>query len=292
MFSTGDDQRALFNTVTASQVLQSVLKQVTGDPTVHFHHLRHTFNSRIYPGLFDIADHSFNNYIQRLSGGYSCAPDNLRLLLTGRRHESSHGLKALSVASGHSQVTTTFRNYIHTADHHIHYVSSLPYHWRNISISRVDYITSYAHGKKCVTLAKLRNRKGIGSDDLHGALSAANDSLVIPASGIVTIPHPKNETLIMETTSHHQALSLVDIDEVLLIYCTQETPSPHVIAQSLFLDLDDVIRIIELFNHLKRESKYMGYHNYRVDTHATRSQYDTEPRAETLSLRREMSEVV
>lgn len=291
VFCVENDTRELFDTVKASKTLQAVLKQVTGDAAAHFHLLRHTFNSRTYPLFFDLGDGCFSHYIKRLTGAYTATPIDLRMLLTGRSHESSLGLKSLSVASGHAQVSTTFRNYIHTADHHIHNMAGESIHWSHISVERVDFISSYAHGKSWETVSKQRQRKGVSPDDLLGALNVASTSIKIRNSGIPSIPHPQDEELMIVNTEPPREISLPDIDNILLLLCNHERTTPSTIAQQLYLHPDDVVRILDIFQKQKQVTQYMGYQVDGIAEQFPKADRDDEPYAETISLQKEMNSI-
>ena len=291
VFGEESSPRELFDTTSASQTLQAVLKQVTGDSSAHYHLLRHAFNSRIYPLFFDVGESSFSRYIQCVSGAYASTPNDLRLLLTGCFHESSLGLKSLSVASGHSQVSTTFSHYIHTADHHIHDMAGNSSHWHHLAVERVDFITSYAHGKRWDTLSKQRHRKGIQSDDLLGALNVANATMTIRNPEISTTPHPQDEDLVIINTEQSREISLLDIDNVLLLYCSHKRISHSSIAQQLYHQPDCVSLILDAFLKQKQATKYMGYQSNGTLERTSKADCDTEPYAETISLQREMGSI-
>lgn len=278
IYSTDHDSHTLINEVKASQILQSSLKRVTGDPTAHYHLLRHSFNSRIYPKLFNI-------FITNLSASDTTITNNLIQLLTGHEHLSSHVLKALSVISGHSQVTTTFINYIHTADQHLHYISGDQKHWKKIAVDRVSFIIAYATGTPIGNIEREQSRKKINPKDLLASLIHANSKYSIKASKVKTLPPPTDESLSMNTTYSPQEITLIDIDKTLLLFCEQTDKNPIAIAESLFLDIGEVKNIIEAFQIQKKTSYYLGYQSNNENYKDT-SNVDMHTPAETDSLQK------
>ena len=290
IFSDEDNSRELFNTFKASQTLQEILKHVTGDPFAHFHILRHSYDSRIYPQLFDITKGTFSRYIQLLSGDYFSPANELRKFLTGIENQNSLGLKALSVTTGHSQVKTTFSNYIHTADHHIHHLMGKTQYWDTLSVNRVDFITSYAHGKKWESLKKQRQRMNVKPNNLLSALTSSNANIKLQKSKINTMPHPIIEKDIelmnaeVTRTKMNKKISLNDIDNILLLTCIQEEVEAGHIAERLNMSIDDTARILTAFNKQKQKTKYLGYRQSNQSMHISKNNIDIETSSETVSL--------
>jgi len=290
IFSDEDNSRELFNTFKASQTLQEILKHVTGDPFAHFHILRHSYDSRIYPQLFDITKGTFSRYIQLLSGYYFSPANELRKFLTGIENQSSLGLKTLSVVTGHSQVKTTFSNYIHTADHHMHHLTGEIKFWDTLSVQRVDFITSYAHGKKWESLKKQRQRMNVKSNNILSALMSSNANIKLQKSKIKTMPYPTIEEDIelmnaeINHTKINKKISLNDVDNVLLLACIQEEVEAGYIAERLNMPIDDTARILTIFNKHKKKTKYLGYRQSNQVTHISKNKIDIETSSETTSL--------
>jgi len=103
---------------------------------------QHSFNSRIYPQFFDIYDSALDNYIDKLASPYIVENIYLRKTSAGRHDLNSKALSAFSVATGHSQVSTTFSHYIHTSDHHLYHVSSVPEIWNGTESANI--LTHYS----------------------------------------------------------------------------------------------------------------------------------------------------
>lgn len=290
IFSDEDNSRELFNTYKASETLQEILKLVTGDPFSHFHILRHSYGSRIYPQLFDITKGTFSRYIQSLSGDYFLPANELRKFLTGAENQSSLGLKVLSVVTGHSQVKTTFSNYIHTADHHIHHLTGKTQYWDALSVNRVDFITSYAHGKKWESLKKQRQRMNVKPNNLLSALTSSNANIKLQKSKINTMPHPiiEEDIKLMNTEISHtkinKKISLNDIDNVLLLACIQKEVDAGYIAERLNMSTDDTARILTIFKKQKQKTEYLGYHQSNQAAKLSNNKADIEESSETTSL--------
>lgn len=259
IFSIGDRPRTLINKTEASQALNNILKQVTGDPDSHYHLLRHSFNSRVYLQFFEINGQPIKNYIDKLSAPYSADGPKARKLLTGKESLSSKVLSALSLSTGHSQINTTFSHYIHTSDHHLHYIASLPAMWDCFDFSSVDHITSYAHFLSYETTKKRRNRDSICPDNLRGALEATTRHIKFSPSAIRTVPHPLHEELEMDNHTTQKMITLTDIDKILLLLCKLPRCNEEIISERLFLNVDDTAEIIKLFTSKKASLGYTGY---------------------------------
>lgn len=93
--------------------LNRLIKQVTGDPDMGSHHLRHTFVSRMVltllraPAALSGLDADFP-----WLPGLMIEPERMRVLL-GSEGDAGQGLRALSALVGHSHPTTTLRHYTH-----------------------------------------------------------------------------------------------------------------------------------------------------------------------------------
>lgn len=284
IFSLGNETRVLINKSRASQILNNVLKQVTGDPHSHYHLLRHSFDSRIYPQFYDIDESSLDRFIKKLSNPYLIEPSALRVLMTGRDNLTSKSLSALSIATGHAQIPTTFSHYIHTADHHLHYNASQIPLWNCFRFGRIDHITAYAHLLSHETTKKRRDRNCVKTDDLIGAFSSTIQQIRFPASTIETLHHPNDASLIMVVTTENNDFSLVNIDKILLLFCALDGLDVAAIADRLYLEHDLVKKILDKFQGLKNQIDYLGY-NRKCDIKGeTSSEVDIESSAETIAM--------
>lgn len=90
-----------------------LIKQVTGDPDMGSHHLRHTFASRVVLTLLNApAGLSALDAEFPWLAGLIIEPERMRVLL-GSEGDAGQGLRALSALVGHSHPTTTLRHYVH-----------------------------------------------------------------------------------------------------------------------------------------------------------------------------------
>ena len=180
--------------------------------------------------------------------------------MTGRHDLNSKVLSALSVATGHSQVSTTFSHYIHTSDHHLYHISSVSKLWNSFDFSSIDHITSYAHLLPYETVKKRRIRENINTSNLLGSLYATTEYVSTPSSGIKTTLHPEKELLNMNTNStDSKIISLTDIDKILLLYCTLADNNNELIAERLYLDTDQTSEVIKCFKEKKLTLGFTGY---------------------------------
>ena len=284
IFSRPEDPKELIDTYKITGNIQKLLKQITGDPTSHFHLLRHSYNCRIASQLFDINAGSYNDFINILSGRFRVNSNQLRLFLTERAHESNSMLAAQSSLTGHSHITTTFTHYIHTTDFHIHHLCNQQKHWESGNINRIDYITAYASGTKWTKAKKQRERKGINSTDLLNALNVCNSYFNFQKSGIETIPHPENEVLLMPDTNKKTIISVLTINDVLLAYVEKDNPSLEQIAEVHHLDIENMKALVNVFKEAKDETNYLGLNHKKGIKGKPQSSYDKEDSNDNFSV--------
>jgi integrase len=287
VFTEDDSTRDLFDTAKASYVINNVLKQVTGDDGAHSHWLRHSYPSRIYPKYYSNQDDWYGEVVEKLSGQYIDDVKDLRKLMTGRTFPSHWDIKSLSVALGHADVSTTFSNYIHTADVHMRYCLGMKEYW-NFGVKCVDHISSYlVPDAKFEALKKKRVRNGIGSKDLIGAFDLIADNGKFYKSNIITRPHPSDEKIGFELNEGvlSNEVTLQQIDDIILLSIIGDETNVQEISERLFININVVDKVLLVFKKQQEISGYRGYQSQLPLNIFDSSQYDYESSAETLSLR-------
>jgi hypothetical protein len=99
------------------KLLHMVMREVTGDQTLRFHHLRHSFASRIFVQLA-IGSASLDAVASTLPG-YNISADKVEALrdhLFGKHHLTRRIPWALCSLLGHSTPGVSFEHYIHHLD--------------------------------------------------------------------------------------------------------------------------------------------------------------------------------
>ncbi len=107
-------QRTLIDRSRLSQYLNAVLKQVSGSGYVRFHHLRHSYVSRVHAA---IVAQSNPECVPVTAQIWLREPVDLSPLTADDRFP--HALKSLPVNIGHASLSTTVRFYTHSRDLHI-----------------------------------------------------------------------------------------------------------------------------------------------------------------------------
>ncbi|WP_019570999.1 site-specific integrase [Thioalkalivibrio sp. ALE11] len=97
--------------------ITDALVRVTGDPTLRFHHLRHSFANRLFLTLWrgenmDQSDHI--GWYDRLIGFED--PAGVRQALVGKAGVQRRSLRLLSMLLGHATTDITLNHYVHLAD--------------------------------------------------------------------------------------------------------------------------------------------------------------------------------
>lgn len=114
LFVNPDDPRAPVERRFLLDRVHLAMRTASGDPSLHFHHLRHGFGTRLAACLWgDLAQsRPAKAVIRALSDGL---PDgeSVRRLLTGHEHASDGMMQVFPALLGHAQVGTSLHHYVH-----------------------------------------------------------------------------------------------------------------------------------------------------------------------------------
>lgn len=115
LFPGSDSPLRPMNAKRIFEPIHSVLRQVTGDPRVTYHTLRHAFANRIVLLLLDI-DPGTDLHLKAFAE--SDLPDHTSVLETviGKGRTKRAALYAVATLLGHSDPKTSLRHYIHNLD--------------------------------------------------------------------------------------------------------------------------------------------------------------------------------
>lgn len=93
------------------------MRTASGVPTLHFHHLRHGYGTRLTTSLFaDLGGSRTWSAIVHVLSGESQDPGRLRQFLTGQADIRESTLQALPALLGHAAAETTVHHYVHIVD--------------------------------------------------------------------------------------------------------------------------------------------------------------------------------
>lgn len=214
----------------AARILNGLLRRVTGDPQLRFHHLRHGWVTRSVAAQQGFQPAGFNEQLSETA------------------HEDFFGgpagfpLRSVAVGAGHASELTTLASYTHTMDQlvHAHYKApSLP-----------DYAVSYAEQ---IAHATVRTRRRAGRKSAAGRLPE------IPQPQVVT---EARRAIRLSDLSAQAAgkveLDLVDVELLLRRYSRSILPAEE-IARTLGLDAAIAQQILRRALEVELQTGYDGY---------------------------------
>jgi|LSQX01.2.fsa_nt_gb integrase len=224
------DARHLIDKHQTASILGQYIKQITGDPSLRFHHLRHSWATRLYAYHYSDA--------HQLAGTSVCP--NKWSTFVGKA--TCYPLSSIATAIGHLHETTTLTHYIHSIESScsgMFTLESLP-----VSTKAYAYALCINHDN-----ARQRARRGTLLN-LTG----------IPQPNISLQPRPQEiESKKLDVTKFH--LAPFEIEQFLLRL--RETHQPaNVIANELFIESSCADKVLKLASRIERSS---GFEFYQVE---------------------------
>ena len=116
------------------------MRLVSGDPALRYHHLRHSFATRLGVALFaDIGASAFWGTLRQAA--WDTVPDarQTRLMLTGTADLTDDTIQALPCLLGHASAETSFQHYFHLMDGLVHGIANA--HAPSLSARAWSYVT-------------------------------------------------------------------------------------------------------------------------------------------------------
>lgn len=233
-------ERSLERKSLLSSVLGKVIRAATGDTSLRFHHLRHSWATRMYAYQFQK-----NGF-----GSSSLASTSINTAwwasLLGH-HEAQIPLTSISVALGHSSEATTLCSYIHSMDLGACQLYNLEeYNFSNTAIA-------YALGG--VSEAVVRQKKS------RRSLYALHKN--IPVQTINKAPPIKNLKSILNT-SKDQKTTLIKIEHILLRLMVRQGDI-YKVSDELLITPELIIKVL---NEAVQQDKHSGFDYYNADAMA------------------------
>jgi len=118
LFCEESEPTTLVNEKDVFSPIEQVLREVTGDPSLRFHHLRHSFASWLTLRLlrdFGLNERKLHSFLDHhLFSAQSC--HDLRASLLGNHRLGRQGLYAVAQLCGHSTPAVTLLHYLHLCD--------------------------------------------------------------------------------------------------------------------------------------------------------------------------------
>lgn len=223
------DTRHLLDRHQTANILGQYIKQVTGDSSLRFHHLRHSWATRLYTYQYSST--------HKLSGTSIC-PSRWNDFI-GK--DAYYPLSSIATAIGHLDETTTLTHYIHTleASSRLVTLEELP-----ISTKAYAYALQISHDN-----ARQRTRRGT-------LLKLAK----IPQPNVPLQPRPQTlGTKNIEIAKSY--LAPYEIEQFLL-RLRETNQSSAVVANQLFIEIQYAEKILEVASSVERVS---GFEFYQVE---------------------------
>lgn len=281
LFSVDGAARRPIDHGDAVWIIHTALRRVTGDRTLRFHHLRHTYANRLYATLM-AEPASFRSPLTDLLVERSEAPGGIswREYLTGRKSRDINLLRVIESFLGHVTSVTTAASYLHC----MHYVLAefLP---QPESMSRLDAVTAYALGAHRNTVTKTRARKG--NDFERSILEPLRRDGAFRLNfgcslGIVVDP-PRDPPA-------HVEASLQTIDAVLRLYARSDQRLDQ-IALRMGMPTSAVKALTETAEHLEDQSGFQSYHLVHDSWQSANLDTDSDYPPMPVQVRRELARI-
>jgi len=206
-----NDSRILLDRYKASKIINEVLRNVTGDPNVHFHHLRHSGINIDLFGMLPNNDNP-NSPWNIISQHWQSSRQNNnfnRQWITGRPEPSSAILSAEVIQVGHTDGKTLLRYYWHFADCYMNmYAQKTP-----VIIAK-DKMMSFLLVTNQDTIRKERNRKNIAAAVAINYVDHLNFNRLLPPPPTKTCSRKVNVTYEKIPTTY-RPINLRDLDLLL-----------------------------------------------------------------------------
>ena len=116
LFAAGPDRRDRIDILGLQTRIQLALHQVTGDPTLRYHHLRHTFANRLFASLIGPDGSTTWQQVHAKLAFEGLSAAAVRTQLTGSPELDNATLSAMATLLGHAETSTTFCHYLHIID--------------------------------------------------------------------------------------------------------------------------------------------------------------------------------
>ena len=258
IFFDKNDKSDVINPIKTSSDLHALLRHVTGDSSIVFHSLRHSFANRIYLLLLEerIGNTGSINTLTKINN--ITTTRSTVELLTG--HSSRHHiiLDALAALLGHTSITTTLTSYIHITDFTTYYYCSNLKHWDFDSISSIDHIASYISLSNHKSISKHRQRERLSSSGLISLLNLLTKKTNNP-SRIRTVPYRSDTNKLVFNNNQYTDFDLQTIESILLHHQLHQFSDSESLSELFYIDTSIIKRILTSFKSLSNSSGFSAY---------------------------------
>lgn len=235
--------RDLINRYATSYKLGSYLKHITGDDTLRFHHLRHSWASRVYSYIYPVET---NQYLASPRFNSAAWEEFIG------QHSCNYPLNSLITAIGHQSLASTLESYIH-----------------NLGESHKKLVDLSIYGVKAssYSYALQVNQSVVRKRISRNNLLLVSSSFPTPKINLIKQPQTLATGTNTEKTSE---FNLQRIDQLLRRFSeTQQEVGK--LAYQLMIDEPTLNRLLYIAAKIERES---GFEFYRAQLANTESFID------------------
>lgn len=243
LMAAPDGQRRLINRFDASKDLSYYIKTVTGDISLRFHHLRHSWATRFYSYFIGGEKGVSLTGTQNISGSISAEAIESFVHYYG----TNAPLRSISTALGHRFSGTTLEYYIHSLDK----VSQDSIRLEGYPVSMLGY--AYALG---ISLANAKKRSE------RGQLYTIHP--YVPTPQIKLRDYLDSQSVSKSKPNQDKKISLAEID-LLLLKFSQTKQSINRLADQLIIDQELAEKIVDVTAETERESGFEFYESEHVN---------------------------
>lgn len=216
LFSEDADARRQISRTYVTRIIHTIMRQVTGDPGIRYHHLRHTF-----------ANHIYQKYMKERQASFSELPEALtlsagKLVMMDGIPPSYTNMQDIIRAVGHARLATTFQSYIHLVEWDV----ALNYSREALS-SVTDSAVSYALQVSASYPRVTRRRLSLSTKDawkLLGLAPVYEKNSTWNLSPAKLVRHPSREKLHLENPLLNNNLPFYEVDRLLVHAAKRQNP--------------------------------------------------------------------
>ena len=247
--------RRLIERDKAAQYLNTLLKHVSCDPSLRFHHLRHTWVTRAIASAYPLPSVSFWSKVRAALIGR--LGESNSALLWGKGGELSQKLQAISDSAGHATIQTTLSSYFHVSD-----VLGAAY----LAQQKIEMPTKVLSMMLNTSEPAIYKRKSRSSNEsvIQNALATEKVHTLFsdPLSTVTTIKKlPRWPTVDIAVVE--EALSLQMIDRLLLLVSRRQGEATK-LADSIGIPQDKIDKILLRAIQIELDSGFDFYKTFWV----------------------------
>lgn len=240
------ESRTLISRDKAAPYLNTLLRQITGDNSLRFHHLRHgwatrTVNYMDATGRMHLSDNS-PSFIETF------ITDDAWTQFVGTE-PNGHPLRSISTAIGHADEFTTVASYVHCID-----MVSAKIH-AMLSPKITDHASAYCLQAAHATIRRRRSRQHKNGNNTLAANKRIAKKIPTPS---VEVKDRTEPCVFSATPYQKQQLSLLELELLLRRYGTT-VASVEKISHQLFIDKHSAENSISIAGKIERDSGYTRY---------------------------------